>query len=331
MQYCSFYNIAKKPPFTAYQYAILADARERKVIPHFPAQTINVRQIECGDFQIWCRNSQADDAAEVPVAVIERKTWKDLAASIIDGRADSQHNRMIDFSRKNSSLVYYMIEGPVFQPRDKHFPRSNLTFSSLVKRLDHWSSAGNVIVKHSRDHADTAQRIIDLVKNFSDDYEALVKFPTLVGLVPESVLGISLAPLGTKVHCDVKLPALWTALPGISAKTAAILAKKFKLSQLLAMAPTDANIGIVIEHLRSEGARCGKKTAYKILTPDPVRLLSSIKGVSRNRAMLISQSLPDFVETVAGGNTEILGQIGTLSGMKPDRTVGEKIRSAFFQ
>jgi len=328
MLYSPTYNVCKRAPLSGLVYAILADARERMVIPHFPAGSLNVRQIECGDFQVWCQNPAT--LAEVPVAVIERKTWKDLAASIVDGRADSQHARMIEFSRKNSSLVYYIIEGPVFQPRDKPFPRSNLTFASLVKRLDHWSNSGAVIVKHSRDHADTAQRIADLVRNLSDDRETHQRFTVLHATSESAATGGP--PENTRVHTEPRLPALWTGLPGVSHKTATLLAGRFGLAEILAMAPTEENVGLVVQAMRDAGGRCGKKTGRKILSYDPVRLLATIKGVSKTRATAIVAAYPDCVAQIARGEAgTMLEAIGTVPNVRANRTIGEKIRAAVFE
>ena len=44
--------------------------------------------------------------------MIERKSWRDLAASILDNRYKEQHARYKDWARENGCNVWYIIEGP---------------------------------------------------------------------------------------------------------------------------------------------------------------------------------------------------------------------------
>lgn len=328
MQYCHFIlNNAKQLPQRDFVYTILADCRETKVIPFLnvaAGSPINVRQIECGDFQVWCRNSTG---LEIPVIVIERKTWKDLAASIVDGRADSQHKRMLEFREKTGSLVYYLIEGQVFQPGNRKFGRTNLTFSSLVKRLDHWTESGTVVVKHSKDHGDTARRIVELVQNLSDSWTS--------GLFPA---GASAAFAGASVPPPVKCrvstepPAAspqWRSLWGVSESTALLLSKKFKLNEFLLM-NSPGDVDVLVGYLRSCGVRSGRKSAEKMLRPDPVRFLRAIKGVSLLRARAIADAFPNCLEEISRGNPQILTSICEIPGTKKNKTLAKKIRDAVF-
>ena len=239
-------------------HAILADCRETKVIPFFPPSILNIKQIVCGDFQIWKKDKSGEVINEQPIAVIERKTWQDLASSIVDGRADSQHHRMLEFSKKTGAKVYYIIEGPVFQQPSKRFTRSHLTFSSLIKRLDHWTFNYNIIVTHTRNPEDSARRIMELVANISGKKNTPI---TLTG------------------------SPLWKAISSLS--ISATLQKIFSLPEILLMKPSSENINNLVSKLRENGARCGKKTAGKILNPDTVRLLTTIRGISKQRAILI--------------------------------------------
>jgi ERCC4-type nuclease len=285
-------------------HAILADCRETKVIPFFPPGILNIKQIVCGDFQIWKKDldtSKSEVSNEQPIAVIERKTWQDLASSIIDGRADSQHHRMLEFSKKTGAKVYYMIEGPVFQQPSKRFTRSHLTFSSLIKRLDHWTFNYNIIVTHTRNPEDTARRIMELVANISGKKNTPI---TLTG------------------------SPLWKAISSLS--ISATLQKIFSLPEILSMQPSSENINNLVSKLRENGARCGKKTASKILNPDTVRLLNTIRGISKQRAILIGTQFPNCLQEIASGSPETLLAICEIEGIKRDKTIGKKIHSAIF-
>jgi ERCC4-type nuclease len=278
-------------------HAIIADCRETKVIPFFPPGILNVKQIVCGDFQIWKMNNQLP--LEQPIAVIERKTWQDLASSIVDGRADSQHHRMLEFSKTTGAKIYYIIEGPVFQQPSKRFTRSHLTFSSLIKRLDHWTFNYNMCVIHTRNPEDTARRILEFVANISGERHAPI---TLTG------------------------SPLWKAISSLS--ISAILQKIFTLPEILSMKPTSENIKRLVATLRENGARCGVKTASKILNPDTIRLLTTIRGISKQRAILIATQYPNCLQEIASGNSP--DAIFEVEGIKRDKTIGKKIHSAIF-
>jgi len=67
-----------------------------------------IEQITIGDYCIL--SGATVNEAKKPVVIFERKTWKDLAASIKDGRIDSQGKRLAEL-KKNGCRVYYIIEG----------------------------------------------------------------------------------------------------------------------------------------------------------------------------------------------------------------------------
>lgn len=358
MLYSAALNICKKKPYSLAEYAILADCREKNIIPHLGQ--VNVRQIECGDFQVWRRFA----GTEQPVIVIERKTWKDLASSIIDGRADSQHERMVQFRHDTGALIYYIIEGQLFQPSARTFGRSNLTFGSLVKRLDHLADACTVIIKHSRDHEDTARRILELVRHYSDNPRP----PHIINADAATICGggggsgivaggggggggsgagggggsggggsgnsnsrsskNATPPPNCRLVSDTPVSKCWTALPGVSATTAKILVQKYTLAEFLCLPRTDETVNALVAHVRSHGSRCGPKIAGRMLAVNVARFLQSIRGISKTRADLIAAQYPTCLADIAAGNAQVLDDINRLAGMRPNRTIGAKIQQA---
>ena len=69
------------------QVEIIVDDREQKVIPYFngftmsPNITFKVSRVNHGDYSVLYR--------DYILFIIERKTWKDLAASLRDGRKEN--------------------------------------------------------------------------------------------------------------------------------------------------------------------------------------------------------------------------------------------------
>ena len=337
MLYSTALNVCKKKPYSLAEYAILADCREKNIIPHLGQ--VNVRQIECGDFQVWRRHA----GAEQPVIVIERKTWKDLASSIIDGRADSQHERMVQFRHDTGALIYYIIEGQLFQPPARTFGRSNLTFSSLVKRLDHLADACTVIIKHSRDHEDTARRILELVRHYSDNprpphiinTDAAIcgggrssSSSSIGGGSSSNISKNTAPPPNCRLVADTPVSKCWTALPGVSATTAKILVQKYTLAEFLCLPRTDETVTALVAHVRSHGSRCGPKIAGRMLAVNVARFLQSIRGVSKTRADLIAAQYPTCLAEIAAGSVQMLDNINNLAGVRRNRTIGAKIQQA---
>lgn len=83
------------------------DTRERKLIQACKEQVIPYKtsNLSLGDIQIRHAGSQAI------AMMIERKTWKDLAASIIDHRYKEQHARYTEWAQEHSCPVWYILEG----------------------------------------------------------------------------------------------------------------------------------------------------------------------------------------------------------------------------
>jgi ERCC4-type nuclease len=313
MIYAHTLNIAKNKPYSAAEFAILADSRETHIIPLLG--DINVRQIECGDFQIWRRLNDS----ERPVIIIERKTWSDLASSIVDGRADSQHERMLKFGQDTGALIYYIIEGVLFQQPGRVFSRNNLTFASLVKRLDHLADSRQIIVKHSRDHEDTARRINELVRNYSDNPHPPHPVENIGTFVPPDCR-----------QSSAKSLKYWCAMSGVSVKLAAILSKHYCIADILKMPTTPDNITAITNCIKTGGGRCGVKIATRILSANAVRFLSSIRGVSKVRATAIANEYPTCLADLAANCNDMVAKINSIGGVRKNTTISAKIQAAIF-
>ena len=87
--------------------SIVLDTRERKlqdackelVIP-YKTQTLSL-----GDIQVI---NETDQTVQM---MIERKSWQDLASSILDNRYREQHSRYMKWSLDNKCEVWYILEG----------------------------------------------------------------------------------------------------------------------------------------------------------------------------------------------------------------------------
>ena len=135
------------------------DDRERKIIPFF--ETCDTK-----NFVIITKRLTVGDYAYVYddqiIVIIERKSWSDLASSIKDGRKENIH-KMIDVRNQTQCKLVYLIEGKAFYKPNKKICR--MPFKALRSHLDHLAIRDNVIIIHSSDYEDTADRIINFAEN----------------------------------------------------------------------------------------------------------------------------------------------------------------------
>jgi ERCC4-type nuclease len=153
-------------------YKIFADDRERAVIPYFNNKC-EVKRIDVADYQIYVKN--------ILCALIERKTWSDLIASLLDGRKNNIYKLLAvsnnifaansetvtdDVKSTTSTTVankiriFYFIEG-IYEESLK-IPKNN-----LIAHLDHISWRDGVIIIYTESCKNTAERIIQLAHNIS--------------------------------------------------------------------------------------------------------------------------------------------------------------------
>jgi ERCC4-type nuclease len=146
---------------SASAYCILADDREREVVPHidaissfFPGFDHRVERLEIGDYAISYKGHI--------IAVFERKTWRDLAASIKDGRNTPQKAKMNDLRASCGCKVFYLIEG-----RRPTKQKAGVPVKTLQSYLDHVVFRDEFHVEYTTDEAHTATRLFELCANLS--------------------------------------------------------------------------------------------------------------------------------------------------------------------
>ena len=87
---------------------LIIDDREHNVIPFFntavipPNISYKVSRINYGDYSLVYEDKI--------IFIIERKTWKDLAASLKDGRSKNIQN-LLKIREDTNCILIYLIEG----------------------------------------------------------------------------------------------------------------------------------------------------------------------------------------------------------------------------
>ncbi len=150
--------------------SIIIDHRESQVIPFLLdiakgyGFTTSVKSLNVGDYAILINNKI--------ICIIERKTWKDIAASFKDGRKGNIA-KLRGLREDTGCRIIYMMEGVV---RNKS-PTAITEYKRSVSHLDHLMIRDNVHVMYSKDSLDTAQKLCNLSKNISTlDSSVLKKF-----------------------------------------------------------------------------------------------------------------------------------------------------------
>lgn len=162
-----------------FRATIVADAREREGANPYLEAAVSVANrtklepsaggaplayiidtITVGDYVIMAQ--APGQRTFIPVVVIERKTWKDLAASIKDSRSKTQHARMVELQQKTHCQCMYLIEG-LFKHNDEHLVQG-MFYRSLHSKIRHNTLMGVPFIQ-SRDQAHSAKIITDLARD----------------------------------------------------------------------------------------------------------------------------------------------------------------------
>lgn len=129
-------------------YSYFVDCREPKELQE-ALKDYTCAALTVGDFQMI----ELTDVGQRLAAVIERKTWADLAASIRDGRAKEQLARMIEVAAAQRCEVFYIIEG-------KYNKKTcGLSFKNLIKALTNKITRDRIHVLPSGNLTETAETV----------------------------------------------------------------------------------------------------------------------------------------------------------------------------
>ena len=144
---------------------IIADARERNVLPFLEdalqRHVLVVKQITTADY-IVCR--RADGGEPQILAAVERKTFKDFAASLCDGRYANMQ-KMFSLRRETGCQLFLVVEGTPAFPRDEH-RFAHVPYSSIKMAMMHQTVRDGVFVARTGDESATADYLRDLLLSY---------------------------------------------------------------------------------------------------------------------------------------------------------------------
>jgi ERCC4-type nuclease len=328
---------------------IIADDREHKVIPYFkqlckPSEYEVIRMV-AGDYAIMYRG--------YIVCIIERKTWRDLAGSIKDGRKKNINN-LLNVREQTGAHIIYIMEGKPFAKANKRI--SGIRASALRSHLDHIALRDGITIIYTKDQENTVTRLQELCKNYGTLKTSRIKELNAIldqaqVDTPDNTDGDTTDTSSTKQDEDSKTVAggkellllttkkehtdlhyvyeMWSAIPQITYKTASLfIDAKYKIADLC-----KGNISIEdISVLRYQNGSIVGKRASKILqTAKPTlvtskrtyaKILSQVPGISLVSAKYLLQQI-DFIDLLNGKHTEL------SEYKKTEKTkVGKKLASS---
>jgi ERCC4-type nuclease len=299
---------------------IIIDDRERAVVPFFknhkkipPNISFSVERINIGDYSIVYKNNI--------LMIIERKTWNDLASSIVDGRKHNV-NKMLKLRDETGCKIFYLIEGnPAPNPKSKY---CRIPYKNLRSHLDHLMFRDDIHIIHSKNQENTVDRIIALVQNYlSIKPSPLLKYdefkieqiiggsnPTDVELTldPLSVASIPVIDTSntsaikklnekTPVSDEYIIYKIWSCVPYITEKTSGLfIDKDYHISDLiLGKIPKES-----IYTLKYDNGHIIGKKSEKIWNGSRIKacnnkyfskMLSQINGITKKTADIILKTI----------------------------------------
>jgi ERCC4-type nuclease len=259
------------------------DYRERDIIELFKEANLNVNYKVCnliiGDFII---KNEKDET----LFVIERKSIKDLCASITDGRFKEQKDRLLE-SIQDPNKIVYIIEGK----KSEAFIHGS---SPGVTKKSINSSILNLIFKHSyrviftESKQDTVDNLIMLYTKIKESKLELNTNINVIKIIKKS----------DKINDNIFINML-SVIPGVSAKIAIKIHEKFDTLNLLLLAynnlPNENDKKKMLSDiLVSTNRKVGKATSEKIYSSlfkkSDQKLEENVKPIRKTRTKKQSEN-----------------------------------------
>ena len=147
------------------------DTREGELIRLLQAPQDIVKQLPVAD--IWIGITESNSISEGGL-LIERKSIRDLEASILDGRYHEQRGRLLASCHENKTQPMYIVEGSFSSGTGR------LTKKALMKFINRLIFHYNIAVMQTASINETAELIQTLVEQWKEDPTSLQRTTELV-------------------------------------------------------------------------------------------------------------------------------------------------------
>ena len=263
---------------------LIADTRERNVLRHdveFKDITVEVRQITVGDYVVTTETRA--------IAVIERKSLDDFAASLKDGR-HSNKEKLKAFRAATGCRIIYIIEGPEFPAMNEIY--GGIPYRHIQSSIFHLVVRDNVTILRSKDTLGTAKLLAEFMismENLTKKYNVDEILGNEVGNLEAPAENISelLVQKIEKSDHDVSRE-MWSAFRGINTETADDYNKRWSIADVVR--------GVDLKGFKlSSGRSPGKKVVAGLTKLDritEVRILTAIPQISQATAIELLNLVP---------------------------------------
>jgi ERCC4-type nuclease/TusA-related sulfurtransferase len=241
--------------------SLVVDDREGSVTA-FIDETITVpiviQRITVGDYHIK-RGSNI-------CAVVERKSLKDYAASIIDGRTTNL-TKMLEARETTGAKLIYIIEGPAWPADTTKF--GSIPYKSVKNSISRLVVLHDVHIIYTKNPRHTLQELVHLCEIYQD--------APISGGSAEPLASIRKSP---EQIMHTSISKAWATIPRISIYTGEVLAKHYTLLDLLK--------GIDVTGFRlPSGVSISSAAVENLKHPDRIKILSNCPGLSEKTATFI--------------------------------------------
>jgi ERCC4-type nuclease len=317
---------------------IVIDDREKAVIPYFhelevsshmpPTMTYKVERVTHGDYSIVY--------GEQILFIIERKTWRDMASSIKDGRSKNVE-KLKKIRNETGAKILYIIEGtPIPSAKAKY---AHVPYKSMRAHLDHLMFRDDIHIVHSRNQKGTALKLMELTKNYLSCKELannLSYIPNTNDPDKKPKKGGALAKLKEKiiVTAEEVTYKLWGALPNVTEKTACLFVNAgWHISDLILENITKEDVfALKYDNGYVIGKRATKIWNSSRMVPKNsavfVKILSQLHGVTKTTAekILLAISVQDLLEGKIDEKT-----LADIQKSDSGRRVGKKVAGTILE
>lgn len=194
-----------------------------------------------------------DNSCDKILAVIERKSLNDYAASFKDGRHENRE-KLVKLREHTNCKVYYLIEGPINPKLTRKFQR--IPYSNILCSIDNLVIVNDFHIIRTVNTDHTVDRLKFLLQSYTKKQDILL---------PEMVEGGSQILLDLKPTKEEKLNRCvyegWAKIPWVSIEFAKVLYRNFTLYELF---NNQIDYNVLTELTLPSGRSPSKKTFDKI-------------------------------------------------------------------
>lgn len=230
----------------------IVDVREHDLIRLLG--TPITKQLPIGDIWIGITDGDVPEVKKGGL-VIERKTIRDLQASIIDGRYREQKQRILTYCQEKEALPMYILEGSWFSGTGKIAP------AALMKLIARAQCKNNIAIIHTQHLGETTEVIQALHAYFQEDE---TNFLPETEKVLRAIDGIHVQKKANAASPSFFATSCLAQCTGVSVKMAESIVKHFKTWDNL-MAADSKSIECIVQDTGRKIGPAVSKRLYDLL------------------------------------------------------------------